>query len=404
MNGFFNLSDRNIKQPIPLLPLCDSCGLYRGCKSAKMPVYGSGKKGILIIGENPGKNEDSEGRPFCGKSGNYLRNVLYKNDVVMDRDCWLYNSTICHKEKDGKNAAPSDKEIDACRPNVIKTIKQLQPKTIILLGGAAVKSVLRWTWKSDVGNISRWVGFQSPDQQLNAYICSNYHPSYCQRQAQQKDNTASIFFERYIEKAVSKTNRPWKIVPDYKKEIIRVYDELDVSKFIDRFIESGKPCSYDFETSTLKPDSKDARIVCCSISDGKTTISYPWQGKTVEATKKFLLSPIFKIGSNQKFEIRWSMNILGIIPVNTGYDTMIGSHVLDNRRGITSIKFQSYVLLGFPEYNSHIEPFLHSPGSNTPNRINQVDTNELLTYCGIDSLVEYKVAMKQMKMLNMEPI
>lgn len=402
MNGFFNISDKVSKNPIPLTPLCGSCGLYRGCKSAKMPVFGKGNKEILIIAENPGKREDEEGRPLCGQSGQYLRNVLYKYDVNMDRDCWLYNSTICHKEKDGKNATPTDKEVDACRPNVIKTIKQLKPKTIILLGGVAVKSVLAWLWKSDVGTISRWVGFQAPDQQLNCWISPNFHPSYVQRQAQQKDNTAAIFFEKYIEQAVSKHNRPWKVIPNYRKEILKIYDENEVRRFVDKYIESGKPCAYDFETTTLKSNSKDARIVCCSISDGKTTITYPLLGKSTEATKKFLLSPIFKIGSNQKFEITWSMNILGVFPVNTGYDTMVGSHVIDNRRGITSIKFQSYVLLGFPEYNAHIEPFLHSSGSNTPNRINEVNMDELLTYCGIDSLVEYKVAIKQMKILKME--
>ncbi|NIS13859.1 MAG: hypothetical protein GWN12_18870 [Thermoplasmata archaeon] len=71
---------------------------------------------------------------------------------------------------------------------------------------------------------------------------------------------------------------------------------------------------------------------------------------------------------------------------------MQAAHILDNRRGITSIKFQAFVLLGIGEYNARVEQYLESETANSLNRIAEIDTRDLLLYNGLDSLLEYKVA------------
>jgi hypothetical protein len=54
-----------------------------------------------------------------------------------------------------------------------------------------------------------------------------------------------------------------------------------------------------------------------------------------------------------------------------------------------------------PEYKDNIKQFLEAPTSNTENRIRELDLEDLLTYNGMDSLVEYRVALKQSKQLKL---
>jgi hypothetical protein len=74
---------------------------------------------------------------------------------------------------------------------------------------------------------------------------------------------------------------------------------------------------------------------------------------------------------------------------------MIAAHLLDNTPGITGLKFQSFILLGQESYDDHIKPFFKSKGKSRFNRIKELDLNELLLYGGLDSLLTYKIAMKQ---------
>ena len=64
---------------------------------------------------------------------------------------------------------------------------------------------------------------------------------------------------------------------------------------------------------------------------------------------------------------------------------------------MTSIKFQAFIQLGCAPYDNHIKPFLISAAGETLNRIDEAPFQELLVYNGVDSLVEYKVAIKQME-------
>ena len=165
-------------------------------------------------------------------------------------------------------------------------------------------------------------------------------------------------------------------------------------------MEMNKPLSFDYETNRLKPDHRDARIVCCSVSNGETSIAFPWQGKAIKTMKFFLDSNIPKIGYNALFETRWTKRELGIDINNWIWDGMLAAHVLDNRKKITGLKFQSFVLLGQESYDDVVKPFFYTEGSNIENRIREVSLDKLLTYCAMDSLLEWKVAEIQMTQLD----
>lgn len=346
-------------------------------------------------------NEDREGRPFIGRAGQKLREHLERYGVDADKDCWITNSLICHpKDKNGNNRKPSKKEIGFCRPNVVRNITELKPRVIIPLGEVAVNSLLGWLWRPKVGAVSRWVDWAIPDRQLNAWICPNYHPSWVIRQGGETDDVKDLLFRKAIKKAIRLEGRPWNnSQPDYAKQVQIIMDP-DEAKMHISIMSHSNPVAFDFETDQLKPDG-NGEIICCSMSNGITTIAFPWHGKQVkEAMKKFLESPTPKVGQNVKFESRWVKKEFGCDVNNWVHDCMITAHVLDNKRGITGIEFQAYVLLGQTPWDYDVHEYLKVKGSTKKNKIKECDLRKLLLYCGIDSLIEWQVSQIQMGKLN----
>ncbi len=406
--GFFAASELHGKRPMALMqPRCGICRLYEGCQSPKMPVAGKGKKGILVIGEAPGRTEDEQNKPFVGSSGQFLQDKLRKFGVELFRDCWVTNSLICRPPD---NATPTPKQIDYCRPNIIRAIQELQPEVILLLGASAVKSVIPWVWKEDVGKIGRWVGWQIPNQKLDAYLCPTWHPSAILRNERGKqDVVMELLFERHLQAACKLKGRPsakgirrWK--PE--AEVRCIFDPAEADEYLDCFMVDAeitkRPVSFDYECESLKPDNRELQIVSCALSDGECTFAFPWHGRVIERMQQFLHSPIPKVASNAKYEQRWTLREFGHGVRNWAFDTMLAAHMLDNRPGITSIKFQAFVLLGVDSWDEHIKPYLQAKGSNEKNHIREVSLEQLLQYNGYDALFEWQVAQIQAKQLGVK--
>ncbi len=387
-----------------LVPLCGACKLYLGCKSPKMPLWGEGKRKVLIIGEGPGADEDSQNRPFVGKTGQRLRSELRLLGVDLDRDCWVSNSIIC-RPKD--NATPTDAQIEYCRPNLLRIIQEKKPETIILLGAPAVRSIIGYLWRDNSGGIERWQGWQIPCQKWNCWVCPTFHPSYVERE---KAPVLDLMFSEHLKRAFAHKSRPWKTVPDYLGKCRFVYDPKKATSFIRATIASGNPVAFDYETDRLKPDDPEARILCCSLSDGKQSIAFLWKGEVIEVMKRLLKSDTPKIASNLKFETRWSLAKLEIEPKNWLWDTMLAAHILDNRPHISSIKFQAFALLGQPPWDEQVKPYMEPKGDdqkkygdNAKNQLHKVDPKTLGIYCAMDSLMEWYVAKVQRKQMNVNP-
>lgn len=412
MEGFFPASVLQGKPPVSRVPKCGACRLFKTCKSPKMEVTGKGERKILLLGEAPGKTEDLEGRQFCGETGTLLEKTLKRLEINMRRDCWMTNSLICFpwEIKDGKkkHRAPTEKEIEYCRPNLVNTIEDLKPEIIIPLGDVAVKSLIGWLWKDNPGPIYKWIGWQIPHIELNTWICPTWHPSYVSREGYQsygtgrKNQVVIDIWEDHLRKAGQISCRPWNKKPPYEEQIQLIHSPEEAAKIIREMIPKNEVAAFDYETNMLKPDWPDARILCASICfDTWSTIAFPWVGEVREAMREFLQSPIKKIASNLKFEERWSSVHAGTRVNNWWWDTMLGAHIHDNRPEITGLKFQSFVRLGVDSYDDHIKPFKKSKGDERTNQlIKNVDLNDLLHYCALDSLFEYHVAFKQRKAMG----
>ncbi len=392
-----------------LRPKCDACKLKDACRSPKMPPVGKGRKKILVVGEAPGAAEDDQGVPFVGKTGQLLRRTLAGMDVDLDRDCVTTNAVVCRP----KNNELPDKAIDYCRPNLLNAIRTVQPEVILLLGGAAVKSLLSWLWREDAGGMgaTRWAGWQIPCQRdgagkpFNTWVCPTFHPSFVVREADKvRDGAcaAELIWKYHLERAVRLQGRPWKTIPDYRDRVDVVLDPGRAAGIIDDLAKNGAPVAFDLETDRLKPDHPDARILTCAVSDGRTTLAFPWHGAAARAMTSLCASDVPKIGFNAKYEDRWIRKVTKKRVRNWVWDGMLAAHVIDNRRGICSLKFQSFVLLGQGDYDGALKPYMHADSGNAPNRLGDADLHQVLTYNGMDALLTYKVARKQARHLGIE--
>ena len=296
------------------------------------------------------------------------------------------------------NNETNDDHIRNCRPQLFATIEELKPEVVILLGASPVKSLIGNLWRKNEnpGMISQWVGWKIPSQRLNAWICPTWHPAYL---LYENNPVLELWFRKHLEEAFKLNGVPWPDgVPDYAGQVDLLFDPGEAAAVLRKMISRGGTASFDYETNMKKPDHPDARIVSCAVCwEGKKTIAYPWQGEAIKATSELLLSPdVRKVGWSIKFEERWTKARLGHWVRGWIHDGMIATHVLDNRPKITSAKFQAFVRLGLSPWDEEVGPFLKdSKGSNSKNKIDQVNLKTLLKYNGIDAIAEFLIYQKQ---------
>jgi uracil-DNA glycosylase family 4 len=94
---------------------------------------------IMIIGEAPGQNEDEQGLPFVGRSGQLLDKILASVNLSTEREVYISNAIRCRPPN---NRTPVAAELEACQPYLLEQIRLVNPKIILLTGATAVKSLI----------------------------------------------------------------------------------------------------------------------------------------------------------------------------------------------------------------------------------------------------------------------
>ena len=119
---------------------CTKCPLHRTRTNI---VLGEGptKTKLMLIGEAPGREEDLEGRPFVGRAGKLLDQML-KAIGISRGEVYITNVVKCRPPG---NRTPEPQEIEACLPYLSKQIKLIAPKIICTLGLIAAQTVLNTT-------------------------------------------------------------------------------------------------------------------------------------------------------------------------------------------------------------------------------------------------------------------
>jgi hypothetical protein len=166
--------------------------------------------------------------------------------------------------------------------------------------------------------------------------------------------------------------------------------------------------SFDYETTGLRPYNKGHRILSVGIATGKrkcfsfmlTPETVPWLKKVLRATH------VPKVAANIKFEKTWTKILLNCTINNWLLDTIISAHVIDNRPGITAVKFQAFLLFGIYGYENAVKQYIGSSkedkksyGANAFNTMHLLSDDVMLEYVAMDALLEYWIAVKHMEII-----
>ncbi len=153
---------------------CRACGLCAQRKQA-VPGVGDEQASWLFIGEGPGAEEDARGEPFVGQAGKLLDAMLAAIGLKRGDDVYIANAVKCRPPG---NRTPEAAEMAACFPYLQRQIALIQPKLIVLLGRAAVNSVL-----GDSGSLGSLRGktavYRDGDREIPVVV--TYHPAYLLR-------------------------------------------------------------------------------------------------------------------------------------------------------------------------------------------------------------------------------
>ena len=157
----------------------DGCALK---KTAKNMVFSDGIEGakIMLIGEAPGQDEDRQGKPFVGPSGQFLDTMLAA--IGISRTENLYISNVVPWRPPG-NRTPSLDEIALCKPFIARHIALAKPDMLLLVGNISTKTLL----KTETGITKlhgQWQTYEADGLSIPALPL--LHPAYVLRRPETK--------------------------------------------------------------------------------------------------------------------------------------------------------------------------------------------------------------------------
>ena len=171
-------SGRTLEELAEVVATCKDCGL---CEGRKQTVFGSGnpRADLVFVGEAPGEQEDLQGLPFVGPSGDLLTDIIEKGMQLRREDVYICNVIKCRPPG---NRDPRPGEKTACEPYLLEQLDLIRPKVIVALGGHAAKTLLK-TEESTGRLRGKWHSYHGVPLRVT------YHPAYLLRKPSEKKKT-----------------------------------------------------------------------------------------------------------------------------------------------------------------------------------------------------------------------
>ena len=163
---------------------CRGCPLY---KTGTQTVFGEGKRDarVMMIGEQPGEQEDKAGKPFVGPAGKILDDALA--EVGIDRDEVYVTNAVKHFKWEPRgtrriHAKPNAREIQACKPWLTAELEVIKPQMVICLGATAAQALMGKDFR-----ITKSRGEIFSDAQYAPWLMATAHPSSILRMPSPED-------------------------------------------------------------------------------------------------------------------------------------------------------------------------------------------------------------------------
>lgn len=360
-------------------------------------IYGEGKEGIMFLISHPTK-ADIENGSFVNATVKKLQTDATLLGYNLRRDCYIV-PIIPHRIKGN---TPSKADLDHVRPRLKYIIEKYKPKKVVPVGRNATYGLIGhnfsipprapfeasqgyWMYDED---FDAWVGWEIPDQEYETIITPLYNMFDvfgAMKKNKRFKNVSSVLPELYfdlLEKIFTSDTKFKPVEKAYKKIIYHPLEAVQIIQNLHRedFL------AFDYETTGLKPFDTGHKIKMVSFSSIRKSYSFPiWEDNEafMNALRELFTSDMKFVAHNAKFEYNWTRTIFGVEIKTLYYDTMIVSHILDNRKDTIGLKFQTYVNFGVAGYDREVKKLLKSitpkkeTGTNGLNMLQYLDPDKI---------------------------
>lgn len=166
---------------------CRLCPLWKGAQSVCTLGEGNTTAPLMLVGEAPGAREDDLERPFQGRAGKLLDEVLL--ELGVDRSqVYIDNVVRCRPPE---NRRPENEEVDACRPYLRNVIAIVQPRILVAMGSTALYGLTGRSGITKLRGTQIWSRF-------GVIVVPTFHPSYVLRTGR----SSRISFKEDLSKAI----------------------------------------------------------------------------------------------------------------------------------------------------------------------------------------------------------
>lgn len=332
---------------------CTACKLKGIGRSGEIAPLGHGRMKIAVVVDGPSMLDDRYGDCLHGAYGELVRDAFADVGISLEHDCVRLFAYRCLAGEKDKKPAKVDHYIRCCEAKTAAFLQEFKPRLIVTLGAQASKGILHPPFDAKDATF-RGMGF--PSRKYESWVGCCWSPSYV-LDSEKKADARRRLFAMDITRACSLLERPFpRILPENDFTILQ---DLDTAlAFLEVLSETTDRVRFDYETNGLRPYMIESpKVHCVSFAvnpnhgywlplDYQDAWSPEDLARIKDALRKWLVSPAPKVIQNYAMEEHWSSACFGVTINNCVADTMVNAHIVDERRDITGLEFQSFQLTG----------------------------------------------------------
>jgi len=341
---------------------CKDCP-FAGRKKVK---YERNNPEFVVIGECPGREECTVGKPFVGSSGRLLMKT-FSLFGMKRKDISILNAMMCPKY-------PSDSRTDIekatkqCKPNVMKALSILKPKVVVLLGELALYSLFNKKKISKFRGITIDSGYKVIPTFHPAYVTRNCKKGYPEIPVETMNEIEKLFYSD-IKHAVA---------------ILKGKDTLNVNYSTINIPDNGI-VAFDIETENLLVAHTKGKVLSIALAgeDG-VFASIVKKNRLKKKIKEILENPkVKKIVHNRPFDELVCLNNLKCKVKGQIFDTMTMAHIVDEN--MISYKLEHLANVYTSRHN--IKDIVSGDRSS----LSSLPEDQLLSYVSLDAEVTFEI-------------
>lgn len=336
-------------------PDCQLCRLSQTTDRVCILGTGPSRSQIMIIGEAPGADEERTGKPFTGKSGQLLSELL--EDAGIDRsEVYICNAVSCRPPG---NRSPTKGEIKACKKWLSYQIAMVKPRYVLILGNTPLMAI---TGKQ---GITKRRG--RPWKENGIFWLPSFHPALILRDPEQKHLVVKDL--RLFSEMIAFGGIP----EEEELNVKSIFTEDDFNQML-RDLKGA--VSFDIETNQLYPwrhmivnkdksltPGQEPKVISIGLGTRKNQwclpVNHPqspWSPEELEEMIEAIfhrLEDCSKVMHNGKFDSLW-MRVHYGLELEVDFDTMLAHFLIDenSRHGLKELAMR---LLGAPDWEISVD-------------------------------------------------